>query len=69
MHTLVYVTEYEQSSEINVRCINDHIKIPSIIDMQKDKGEIKTSWMGEHIVGEEETRWERRRATIDTREL
>jgi hypothetical protein len=37
--------------------------------MQKDKGEIKTSWMGEHIVGEEETRWERRRATIDTREL
>jgi hypothetical protein len=53
---------------INDRCINDRIKIPSIIDMQKNMGEIKTIWTGEHIEGEEETRWERRRATTDTGE-
>jgi hypothetical protein len=31
--------------------------------------EIKRNWMGERIVDEEETRWERRRATIGMGEL
>jgi hypothetical protein len=38
----------------------------SVIGMCKDMGEIRTRWMGEHTVGGEETRWERRRATIGT---
>jgi len=27
-------------------------------------GQIKSSWIEEHIVGEEETEWEKRRATL-----
>jgi hypothetical protein len=53
---------------INDRCINDRIKIPSIIDMQNNMGDMTTSWTGEYIEGEEETRWQRRRTTIDTEE-
>jgi hypothetical protein len=51
------------------RRLHMNIRIPSTIDIQEDTGKIKTSWMGERIVGEEETRWEKRRTTIETGEL